>query len=84
MNAESLKPILTLVVVVAFNVANAVGFALDAGLLYNILFSVISLVGVVYTWWKNQNVTLAAQQAQEYLDQLKGKGNYGELNARSL
>ena len=73
MNAESLKAIVTLVVTVAVNVANAAGYALDMGTLYNVVFSVASLIAVAYSWWFNQNVTEAAQQAQEYLDELKAK-----------
>ena len=71
MNAQSLKAIVTLIVTVAFTVANAAGFALDFGTVYNVVFSVASLVAVAYAWWRNQNVTEAAQQAQEYLDELK-------------
>ena len=74
MNAESLKAIITLVVTVAVNVANVCGYALDMGTTYNVVFGVASLAAVAWAWWKNQNVTLAAQKAQEYLDELKGKG----------
>lgn len=74
MNAQSLKAIVTLAVAVAANVANAAGFALDAGAAYNVVFSVASLAAVAVAWWKNQNVTEAAQMAQEYLDELKKGG----------
>lgn len=73
MNAESLRAIVTLIVTVAVNVANAAGYALNADLWFNVLFSVLSLVTVAWSWWKNQNVTEAAQQAQIYLNELKGK-----------
>lgn len=73
MNAESLKAIVTLVVVVALNIANAVGYAFDFGTVYNVLFGVLALASVAYAWWKNQNVTEAAQKAQEYLDELKAE-----------
>lgn len=75
MNAQSLKAIVTLVVTAGLNIANAAGFALDYGTVYNVVFSAASLVAVAYAWWKNQNVTEAAQQAQEYLDELKAKGD---------
>ena len=71
MNAQSLKALVTLAVTVALNIANAAGYALDFGTVYNVVFGVASVVSVAYAWWKNQNVTLAAQQAQEYLDELK-------------
>ena len=71
MNAESIKAIVALVVTAAVNVANVCGFALDYGMVYNVVLSVASVVCVGYVWWKNQNVTQAAQQAQEYLKELK-------------
>jgi hypothetical protein len=73
MNAESIKAIVALVVTAAVNVANVCGFALDYGMLYNTVLSIASVVCVGYVWWKNQNVTAAAQQAQEYLKELKSK-----------
>ena len=73
MNAESLKAIVTLLVTVALNVANVFGYALDFDMWYQVVFSVASLAAVAWAWWKNQNVTHAAQQAQEYLDELKAK-----------
>lgn len=71
MNAESLKAILTLVATAAVNVANVLGYALDFGALYEVLFSIASVASVAWCWWRNQNVTYAAQRAQEYLDKLR-------------
>lgn len=34
---------------------------------------ILSAVTIVWSWWKNNNVTKAACEAQGYLDQLKGK-----------
>ena len=73
MNAESIKAIVALIVTCAVNVANVCGFALDYGVVYNTALSIASVACVAYVWWKNQNVTQAAQQAQEYLDELKKK-----------
>jgi len=73
MNAESIRAIVTLVVTVAVNIANVLGYALNFDLWYTVLFSIASLIAVAWAWWKNQNVTQAAQQAQVYLDELKGK-----------
>ena len=73
MNAESLKAIVTLLVVVALNIANAAGYAFDFGTVYNIIFGVLALISTAWAWWKNQNVTAAAQKAQEYLDELKAE-----------
>ncbi len=73
MNAQSLKAIVTLAVTCALNIANAAGFAFDYGTVFNVVFSIASLAAVAWCWWKNMNVTEAAQQAQEYLDELKAK-----------
>jgi len=78
MNAESLKAIVMLLVTAAANVANVCGYAFDMGTAYNVVFSVASVVLVALVWWKNQNVTEAAQRAQEYLDELKKGGADGE------
>ena len=71
MNAESIKAIVALLVTAVVNIANVCGFALDYGMVYNVVLSVASVACVVYCWWKNQNITAAAQQAQEYLNELK-------------
>lgn len=81
MNAESTKAIVTLVVTVAVCCANAAGYALDFGTLYNVVFSIAALACVAWSWWKNQNVTEAAQKAQEYLDELKGKTKKEDADA---
>lgn len=43
--------------------------------IYNGLSALASAVVVVWVWWKNNNVTNEAQQAQKELDKLKGKGD---------
>lgn len=43
--------------------------------IYNGLSALASAVVVVWVWWKNNNVTEEAQQAQKELDKLKGKGD---------
>lgn len=42
--------------------------------IYEGLSALASAVVVVWVWWKNNNVTKEAQQAQKELDKLKGKG----------
>lgn len=43
--------------------------------IYNGLSALASAVVVVWVWWKNNNVTKEAQQAQKELDKLKRKGD---------
>lgn len=68
---ERAKAIVTLVIVAAINIANVCGYALDAGPLVNAVTSIISAISILYAWWKNQNVTVEAAQAQVLLDSLK-------------
>lgn len=39
--------------------------------IYEAVSSVAVVAMSIYTWWKNNNVTKEAQQAQEYLNELK-------------
>lgn len=71
MNTERLVAIVRLIVPLVVAVANMAGYALDAGLVANIAMTVATIAAFIWTWWKNNNVTEAAQIAQEYLDALK-------------
>lgn len=68
---ERAKAILTIIVVAAVNVANVLGYALDADIWLNAALSILSAVSIIYTWWKNQNITPEAAQAQLLLNALK-------------
>ena len=70
---EKARAIATLVIVCAVNVCNVLGYAVDAEPWVNAATSVLSVIAIVYAWWKNQNVTPQAQKAQVYLDELKAK-----------
>ena len=68
---ERAKAIVTLVIVCAVNIANVLGYAVDADAWVNVALSILSAASILYTWWKNQNVTEQAAQAQVLLDALK-------------
>ncbi len=68
---EKVKAIATLIIVCAVNVCNVLGYAVDAEPWINAVTSVLSVVAIAYAWWKNQNVTAEAAQAQVLLDALK-------------
>lgn len=76
---EKVKAILTIVVTAAVNIANVYGYAVDAEAWVNVALSVASAVTVAYAWWKNQNVTPEAQQAQLVLNNLKNERKALEL-----
>ena len=43
--------------------------------IYSGLSALASAITVLWIWWKNNNVTKEAQQAQKHLDELKAKGD---------
>ena len=71
-NDGTLAAFARLVVTLVVSIAAIAGYALDSGLVFNIVFSAAAICCILWTWWKNNNVTQAAQQAQQYLNDLKG------------
>lgn len=57
---------LALVMLIAFG-------AVDADALTEAVAAVLAAAGLVWSWWRNNNVTEEAQEAQRYLDDLKEK-----------
>lgn len=49
------------------------GMAVDADALFTGAMCVLAVVAFVWGWWKNNNVTDAAQEAQKVIDNLKEK-----------
>lgn len=47
------------------------GIALDADALFVGVMLVISVVVYIWVWWKNNNVSKAATEAQKVLDEMK-------------
>lgn len=70
-NSQSTVAFVRLAVPLASFVAAAFGWALDPDLLTNALLSVLAVALLVWTWWKNNNVTEAAQAAQRVLEAIK-------------
>lgn len=68
---ERAKAIVTIIIVAAVNIANVGGYAMDAEPIVNWVLSGLSAISIIYAWWKNQNVTEEASQAQVLLDFLK-------------
>lgn len=68
---ERVKAIVTIVITAAVNIANVMGYALDADAWVNVALSIASAICIIWSWWKNQNITEEAQAAQVYLDGLK-------------
>ena len=71
--SERTKAIITIVITAVLNIANLYGFAVDAGAVVNAVLTVLSFICIAWSWWKNQNITSEAQQAQAVLDRLKAE-----------
>lgn len=71
-NAQTATAFARLLVVLAVSVAAAFGWVLDADIVFNIVLSALGVIGMVWgLWWKNNNITEPAQEAQLLLDELK-------------
>lgn len=75
MSKEQIKAIATLgVALAALALVFAITFgAIDADALTGAVAAVLAIGSTIVAWWRNNNVTEAAQSAQEYLDALKDK-----------
>lgn len=70
---ERVKAIVTIIVTAGVNIANVCGFAFDVDAWVSVALSIASAITVLWAWWKNQNVTAEAIQAQATLDHLKAE-----------
>lgn len=68
---ERIKAIVTIVITAAVNIANVYGYAIDAEPLITGALSILSVITIIYSWWKNQNLTDAAVEGQAVIDALK-------------
>lgn len=68
---ERLTAFTRLAVFLISGVTGCLGFALDADAVFTAVALVVALVSGVVSWWKNNNITVAAQQAQNYLDAIR-------------
>ena len=73
MNVERTKAIITIIVTAIVNIANVYGYAVDAEAWINVALSILSAICIAWSWWKNQNITYAAQQGQLVVDQIKNE-----------
>lgn len=75
MNKEQVKAIATLAVSLgALGLVFAITFgAVDADALTGAVAAVLAIGTTVVAWWRNNNMTEAAQDAQRYLDSLNSK-----------
>ena len=77
-NTETAAAIARLAATLAAAIAAGAGLALDADALTTGILCALALGCFVWSWWKNNNVTAAAQEAQDFLDELKSAIDYSE------
>lgn len=68
---ERIVAIVRLLVMLASAVAGGFGLTVDPDALGTIAACAVALAAGIYGWWKNNNLTEAAQDAQAYLDAVK-------------
>ena len=73
MNEERFKAIVRIVVTAVANIANIYGFAVDAEMWVNVVLCIASAVTLIWSWWRNNNITYAAQQGQLVVNRIKNE-----------
>lgn len=87
MTGERVKAVVTIVVTLyallnaGLNLAgiNTLPFTNDE--VSTTLFAVIGVLGTIYGWWKNQNITSASLAGQQLVDALKKEGVVNGISA---
>lgn len=70
---ERTKAVISSSIALFINIAALFGASLDLGVIQNSVLTIVTAVTTLYAAWKNHNFTPEAQQAQHFLDELKGK-----------
>ena len=73
METERLAAVIRLVVTLIVTTASMLGYALDADALYSVVSTIAAAALIVWAWWRNNNITLAAQEGQKLTDALKAE-----------
>lgn len=70
-NAETVKAFARLIITLIVSAGATFGWSIDSDAVATIVLSVFAVVLIAYTWYKNENITKAAQEAQKVLDGIK-------------
>lgn len=70
---ERVMAVCRLIVMLVASVAGGFGLSIDPDGLATIVSCAVALAAGVWSWWSNNNITQAAQEAQKYLDGIRGK-----------
>ena len=78
-NSETASAVVRLAVALIVALGAMLGFDVDGDAIANAALAVASVVVMAWIWWKNNNVTEAAQEAQLVLDEIKLAQKEGEI-----
>lgn len=70
-NSETALALIRLVVPTLASAAAMFGWSVDSDLAINIATTLLALITLVWSWWRNNNLTEAAREAQRLLDEIK-------------
>lgn len=70
-NAETIAAFARLVSTLLINMAAVFSWNINEDLVVNVIISALGVLMMGVTWWRNNNITEAAQEAQLLLDELK-------------
>ena len=73
-NSQRVIAIVRLAAMLICGVLGGFGLTTDPEALSTVLLLVVAAIVAIYSWWKNNNVTKSAQDAQSYLDAIKKGG----------
>lgn len=68
---ERAKAVASIAITAGANIANVVGFAVDAEPFVTAVTSVISAGAIVWAWWRNNNITEAAMVGDALTTEIK-------------
>lgn len=78
-NSQTVTAVVRLAVALAVSLFAMFGVEIDGDGIENAVLAVASALVLMWVWWRNNNVTLAAQEAQTVLDAIRlGNAEWAE------
>lgn len=71
-DSETVAAVARLAVALIVTLGAMFGVQIDGDAIENAVLAVASVAVLAWVWWRNNNVTQAAQEAQRVLDGIKG------------
>lgn len=71
MNRERIIAIMRLCIMLISAIASGLGLVINTDSLFTVVACIVAFVACIWSWWKNNNITEAAQEAQLFLEAAK-------------